>query len=216
MRVDLFDYYLPQERLALEPACPREAARMLVVGAGGALLDRRVGDFPDFLRPGDAVVVNDTRVIAARLDGARARGAAVAKIEAMLIKRIDESRWCALVRPAKKLKVGERVHFGEASESAACLLASLDAEVEAKGEAGEIVLNFAFFGAALDEAIERIGLAPLPPYIAARRPAAPADRKAYQTIFADEPGAVAAPTAGLHFTPALLARIEAASASPHP
>jgi len=215
MRVDLFDYYLPPERIALEPTCPREAARMLVVGAGGALLDRRVGDFPDFLRPGDAVVVNDTRVVAARLDGLRARGTAVAKIEAMLIKRIDESRWRALVRPAKKLKVGERVRFGEASESPACLLASLDAEVEAKGEAGEIVLNFAFSGAALDEAIERIGLTPLPPYIAARRPAAPADRKAYQTIFADEPGAVAAPTAGLHFTPALLARIEAAGASLH-
>ena len=215
MRVDLFDYYLPPERIALEPTCPREAARMLVVGADGALLDRRVGDFPDFLRPGDAVVVNDTRVIAARLDGVRARGIGVAKIEAMLVKRIDESRWRALVRPAKKLKVGERIRFGEASESPACLLASLDAEVEAKGEAGEIVLNFAFSGAALDEAIERIGLTPLPPYIAARRPAAPEDRKAYQTIFADEPGAVAAPTAGLHFTPALVARIEAAGASLH-
>jgi len=215
MRVDLFDYYLPPERIALEPIAPREAGRMLVVGADGALLDRRVGDFPDFLRPGDAVVVNDTRVIAARLDGMRARGTAVAKIEAMLIKRIDESRWRALVRPAKKLKVGERIRFGEASESSACLLASLDAEVEAKGEAGEIVLNFAFSGAALDEAIERIGLTPLPQYIAGRRPAAPEDRQAYQTIFADEPGAVAAPTAGLHFTPALLARIEAAGASLH-
>src|SRR5271163_4337923 len=146
MRVDLFDYQLPPERIALAPASPREAARMLVVGGDGALLDRRVGDFPDFLRPGDAVVVNDTRVIAARLDGMRARGTAVAKIEAMLIKRLDQSRWRALVRPAKKLKVGERVRFGEASESQACLLAALDAEVEDKGEAGEVLLRFEFAG----------------------------------------------------------------------
>ena len=143
MRVDLFDYHLPPERIALAPASPREAARMLVVGADGSLEDRRVGDLPDFLKPGDAVVVNDTRVIAARLDGIRVRGEAVAHVEAMLIRRIDDSRWRALVRPAKKLKVGERIRFGEASESLACLLASLDAEVEAKGEAGEIVLNFA-------------------------------------------------------------------------
>ena len=215
MRVALFDYPLPPERIALEPASPREAARMLVVGADGALEDRHVGDLPDFLRPGDAVVVNDTRVIAARLDGVRVRGEAVARVEAMLIRRIDVSRWRALVRPSKKLNVGERIRFGETSESNLCLLASLDAEVEAKGEAGEIVLNFAFSGAALDEAIERIGQTPLPPYIAARRPAAPEDREAYQTIFADEAGAVAAPTAGLHFTAALLARIEAAGASLH-
>jgi S-adenosylmethionine:tRNA ribosyltransferase-isomerase len=215
MRVDLFDYHLPPERIALEPISPREAARLLVVGADGALADRHVGDFPDFLRPGDAVVVNDTRVIAARLDGVRIRGDAVAGIEATLIKRIDESRWRALVRPAKKLKVGERVRFGDGSKSGACLSVSLDAEVEAKDDAGEILLNFAFSGAALDEAIERIGQTPLPPYIAARRPVAPEDRRIYQTVFANEPGAVAAPTAGLHFTPALLAGIEAAGASLH-
>ena len=215
MRVDLFDYVLPPERIALEPIRPREAARMLVVGADGALEDSRVGDLPDHLRPGDAVVVNDTRVIAARLDGVRVRGGAVAGIEATLIERIDASRWRALVRPAKKLKVGERIRFGETAADGACLLASLDAEVESKGEAGEIVLGFAFAGAALDEAIERIGQPPLPPYIASRRPVAPEDRQAYQTMFADEPGAVAAPTAGLHFTPALLARIEAAGASLH-
>jgi S-adenosylmethionine:tRNA ribosyltransferase-isomerase len=215
MRVDLFDYTLPPNLIALAPAFPREAARMLVVGADGAFEDRRVGDLPEFLRPGDAVVVNDTRVISARLDGVRVRGDAVAHIEAMLIRRIDDSRWRALVRPAKKLRVGERIRFGEASESPVCLLASLNAEVESKGEAGEIVLNFALSGAALDEAIERIGQTPLPPYIAARRPARPEDREAYQTIFAREAGAVAAPTAGLHFTAALLARIEAAGATLH-
>ena len=157
---------------------------MLVVGADGGLQDKSVGDFPDFLRPGDAVVVNDTRVISARLDGVRVRGDAVAHIEATLIKRIDDSRWRALVRPAKKLKVGERIRFGEASESMACLLGALDAEVEAKGEAGEVTLGFAFSGAALDEAIERLGQTPLPPYIAARRPPVPRDREIYQTVFA--------------------------------
>ena len=215
MRVDLFDFDLSPERIALAPASPREAARMLVVAPDGALEDRRVGDLPDFLRPGDALVVNDTRVIAARLDGVRVRGEAVAHIEATLIERLDASRWRALVRPAKKLKVGERIRFGERSESAACLLGALDAEVEEKGEAGEVTLAFAFHGAALDEAIERIGAPPLPPYIASRRAIRPSDRADYQTVFAREDGAVAAPTAGLHFTPALLSRIEAMGASVH-
>ncbi|MGD0564954.1 MAG: tRNA preQ1(34) S-adenosylmethionine ribosyltransferase-isomerase QueA [Roseiarcus sp.] len=215
MRVDLFDFDLPPARIALAPASPREAARMMVVAPDGALEDRRVGDLPDFLRPGDALVVNDTRVIAARLDGVRVRGDAAAHIEATLIKRLDASRWRALVRPAKKLRIGERIRFGETRESAACLLGALDAEVEEKGEAGEVTLAFAFHGAALDEAIERIGAPPLPPYIASRRIIAASDRADYQTVFAREDGAVAAPTAGLHFTPALLSRIEAAGASVH-
>jgi S-adenosylmethionine:tRNA ribosyltransferase-isomerase len=207
MRVDLFDYHLPPELIALEPASPRESARLLVVGADGALRDSRVGDLPEFLRPGDAVVVNDTRVIAARLDGSRVRGEATARIEAMLIKRLDGRRWRALVRPAKKLRISERVAFGETP--------MLEAVVEAKGAGGEITLNFALDGAALDEAIERAGQPPLPPYIVSRRPATPTDRESYQTVFAAEPGAVAAPTAGLHFTPALLARVGAAGASLH-
>ncbi len=215
MRVDLFDYGLPADRIALEPANPRESARMLVVGADSALADRHIRDLPDFLRPGDAVVVNDTRVIAARLDGVRVRGDAVARIEATLIKRLDGSRWRALVRPAKKLKVGERVRFGDASESRACLLGALDAEVEEKGEAGEVTLNFAFHGAVLDESIESLGQPPLPPYIAARRAVTIADRATYQTMFADEPGAVAAPTAGLHFTADLARRAVASGASLH-
>ncbi len=215
MRVDLFDFHLPPERIALAPACPRDAARLLVVGADGALADRLVGDLADFLRPGDALVVNDTRVIAARLGGIRVRGEAAAEIEATLIKRLDGSRWRALVRPAKKLRVGERIRFGETRESSACLLGALDAEVEEKGEAGEVTLAFAFHGAALDEAIERIGAPPLPPYIASRRAVRPSDRADYQTLFAREDGAVAAPTAGLHFTPALLDRIEAMGASVH-
>jgi S-adenosylmethionine:tRNA ribosyltransferase-isomerase len=212
MRVDLFDFDLPPERIALKPASPRDAARMLVVAPDGALADRRVGDLPSLLRRGDALVVNDTRVIAARLIGARARGAAVAAIEATLIRRLDAGRWRALVKPAKKLKVGERVRFGESGEGAA---RALVAEVEAKGEAGEVTLAFASSGAALDQAIERVGLAPLPPYIAGRRPIAASDRADYQTVYAREDGAVAAPTAGLHFTAALLAEIEAAGASLH-
>ena len=161
MRVDAFDFVLPPERIALKPANPRDGARMLVVGPDGGLTDAHVRDLPDFLTPRDALVVNDTRVIAARLDGIRVRGEAAASIEATLIERVDDCRWRALARPAKRLKVGERIRFGEASESMACLLAALDAEVEDKGEAGEILLRFEFTGAALDEAIERLG-APSP------------------------------------------------------
>ncbi len=215
MRVDAFDFELPQDRIALAPASPRDSARMLVVAPGGALADASVSDLPDFLRPGDALVVNDTRVIAARLDGIRVRGEAVAGVEATLIKRIDDCRWRALVRPAKKLRAGERIRFGETNERMACLLAALDAEVEEKGEAGEVTLRFDFAGAALDEAIERIGMAPLPPYIAARRAPAEKDRFDYQTMFAAREGAVAAPTAGLHFTPRLIERLAARGVALH-
>jgi S-adenosylmethionine:tRNA ribosyltransferase-isomerase len=215
MRVDAFDFVLPPERIALTPACPRDSARMLVVEADGGLKDSHVRDLPDFLSAGDAVVVNDTRVIAARLEGVRVRGDAIASIEATLIERIDDCRWRALARPAKKLKVGERIRFGETRESMACLLAALDAEIEDKGEAGEVLLRFHFSGAALDEAIERLGAPPLPPYIASRRALSPSDRSDYQTMFAAKPGAVAAPTAGLHFTPSLVARLGARGVALH-
>src|SRR5208283_5514346 len=215
MRLDAFDFVLPPERIALTPARPRDSARMLVVSADGNLTDSHMRDLPAYLTRGDALVVNDTKVIAARLEGVRVRGDATALIEATLIERVDDCRWRALVRPAKKLRVGERIRFGEASESAACLLAALDAEVEEKGEAGEVLLRFHFSGAALDEAIERLGRPPLPPYIAARRPSGEQDRADYQTMFAAEPGAVAAPTAGLHFTPALVERIAARGISLH-
>ena len=184
MRVDAFDFVLGPESIALAPANPRDSARMLVVGADGDLTDAHVRDLPDFLTPRDALVVNDTRVIPARLEGVRVRGEATASIEATLIERVDDCRWRALARPAKRLKVGERIRFGEASESMACLLAALDAEVEEKGEAGEVLLRFEFTGATLDEAVERLGAPPLPPYIASRRALSPSDRADYQTMFA--------------------------------
>jgi S-adenosylmethionine:tRNA ribosyltransferase-isomerase len=215
MRVDAFDFVLPPESVALTPANPRDSARMLVVGSGGDVADAHVRDLPDYLTSADALVVNDTRVIPARLDGIRVRGEAIASIEATLIERVDDCRWQALVRPAKRLNVGERIRFGETSESMACLLAGLDAEVEDKGEAGEVLLRFAFTGAALDEAIERLGSPPLPPYIASRRALSASDGAEYQTMFAAKPGAVAAPTAGLHFTPSLVARLVARGVALH-
>ncbi len=201
MRTDLFDFELPPESIALRPASPRDSARMLVVRPGQALEDRFVRDLPDLLAPGDQLVVNDTRVIAAQLTGRRLGGATEPRIEATLIKRIDGSRWQALVKPARKLSPGDAVRFG--NEGRVCLLGNLDAEVEAKGEGGEITLSFAFHGPVLDQAIADLGATPLPPYIASRREPDDRDASDYQTMFARNEGAVAAPTAGLHFTPAL-------------
>ena len=215
MRVNLFDYTLPPERIALAPAEPRTSARLLHVPVSGPFGDLSVADLPRLIRPGDALVVNDTRVIPARLNGFRTRGEVRARIGAMLIKRLDASRWRALVRPAKKLRVGERVVFGAASASNVCTLGALDAIVEDKGEGGETIFAFDLAGAALDEAIEAHGFTPLPPYIATRRAPEARDRAAYQTMFADQPGAVAAPTAGLHFTPQLADEITRAGASLH-
>ena len=210
MRVDLFDFELPEDRIALRPAEPRDAARLLVVPPLGPFEDVGVRDIPSFLRPGDVLVVNDTKVIPARLDGFRTRGEVSARIQATLHKREGEDRWRAFVRPAKKVNIGERIRFGQASESAVCELGALDAEVIEKGEGGEVLLAFSFSGPALDEAIMRHGHMPLPPYIASKRGEDARDQQDYQTLFARDPGAVAAPTASLHFTPALVAAIEAA------
>ncbi len=216
MRVDLFDFHLPDDRIALRPASPRDAARLLVVRPGEALEDRVVRDLPDILAPGDVLVLNDTKVIPARLHGLRVRGEAVARVEIMLHKREGADRWRAFARPAKKLQAGDRVRFGEAAEGAACELARLDAEVEARGEAGEVGLRFALQGPYLDEAIARLGELPLPPYIQSQRGGADErDRADYQTIYARDEGAVAAPTAGLHFTPELFARLDASGIARH-
>lgn len=210
MRTDLFDFDLPPGRIALRPMHPRDAARMLIVrpGSDQELEESAVRHLPELLRPGDVVVVNDTKVIPAALHGRRiGRSAIEPRIEATLHKRIDGSRWRAFVKPGKRLKSGDVIRFGD--EGRVCFLGQLDATVEEKGEGGEIVLAFAFHGPVLDQVIAERGDMPLPPYIAARRPADEQDRADYQTMFAREEGSIAAPTAGLHFTPELLARLRA-------
>jgi S-adenosylmethionine:tRNA ribosyltransferase-isomerase len=201
MRTDLFDFELPAASIALRPASPRDSARMLVVQPDAVLRDRIVSDLPQWLEPGDQVVVNDTKVISAQLKGRRIGRDTEPKIEATLIKRLDGSRWQALVKPAKKLAPGDVIRFG--NEGRVCLLGHLDAEVERKGDDGEITLSFSFHGPALDQAIADLGAPPLPPYIASKREPDERDAADYQTMFAVNEGAVAAPTAGLHFTPAL-------------
>src|ERR1700724_2086273 len=168
MRTSLFDFDLPPDRIALRPASPRDSARLLVVRPGAAveLEDRVVRDLPELLAPGDQLVVNDTKVIPAQLSGRRIGGAAEPRIEATLIRRLDGSRWRALVKPARKLKPGDMVRFGEEGqgESSVCFLGQLDAAVEAKGEAGEVTFGFSFHGPVLDQAIGERGEVPLPPY----------------------------------------------------
>lgn len=216
MRVDAFDFELPEDRIALRPAEPRDAARLLVVRPGGVpeLEDRGVRDLPALLQAGDALVVNDTRVIPAALEGTRTRdgGAAVA-IEATLVKRLGPARWRAFAKPGKRLKAGDRIRFG--GEGGACLLGTLDATVEGKEEDGAVVLAFDLAGEFLDDAVAAVGHMPIPPYIAARRHEDDRDRQDYQTLFARVAGSVAAPTASLHFTPDLLARVAAAGVERH-
>jgi len=209
MRTDVFDFTLPEDRIALRPASPRDSARLLVVhsGAPSELDDRTMRDLPDLLRAGDVLVVNDTKVLPASLHGRRiGRGEHEPAIEATLIKRLDGSRWNALVRPGKRLAVGDVVRFG--SEGRVCFLDQLDAMVEAKGQGGEVTFSFCFHGPVLDQALAERGDMPLPPYIAGRRAPDDSDRSDYQTMFAREEGSVAAPTAGLHFTEKLVAALQ--------
>jgi S-adenosylmethionine:tRNA ribosyltransferase-isomerase len=213
MRTDLFDFDLPPERIALRPVSPRDAARLLVVRPGGVLEDRGVSDLPELLDPGDALVVNDTKVIPARLTGRRIGRDTEPKIEATLTERIDGSRWRAFVRPAKKLAAGDVIRFGE--EGRVCFLGQLDATVEGKGEGGEVTLSFAFHGPVLDQAVAERGDMPLPPYIASKRKPDERDRADYQTLFARDEGSVAAPTAGLHFTDDLMARLKVRGVAVH-
>ena len=212
MRVDLFDFDLPNDRIALRPANPRDSARFMVVRPGEGIEDRIVRDLPDLLAPGDALVFNDTRVIPAQLEGMRERAGQTASISATLHKRLADNRWLAFVKGAKKLQPGDLVRFGETPE--ACLLAGVHASVIAKDDDG-VTFEFEFAGAYLDEAIARIGHIPLPPYIASKRPEDAQDRADYQTVYAKDEGSVAAPTAGLHFTPDLLDRLKARGVKLH-
>lgn len=194
MRVDAFDFELPAERIALRPARPRDSARMLVSDAQG-LHDRIVRDLPTLLNPGDCLVFNDTRVIPAQLEGVRGN----AKIGATLHKREGPRRWRAFIRNAKRLTPGDTIDFG----------AGVSAQALDRAEDGSFALEFAG-----DEPVElllaRAGAMPLPPYIASKRPTDDQDAADYQTMFAREAGAVAAPTAALHFTPDLMAALAAA------
>jgi len=206
MRVSDFDFDLPPERIALRPVSPRDSSKLLVVRPD-TLEDRVFRELPGLLRPGDVLVFNNTRVIPAALSGHRyGRGGTTPGIEALLHLRLDGHRWKAFVKPARKLEKGDRVRFG--GEGKVCLLGTLDATVEEKGDAGEVTFAFDLHGPALDEAIAAVGEMPLPPYIAGKRGTDEQDRVDYQTVFAEREGAVAAPTAGLHFTPDLMKSLQ--------
>lgn len=194
MRVDLFDFELPEELIAEHPVEPRDAARLLVVLGAQTPQHRVFRELPDLLEPGDLLVVNDTRVIPARLIGRKGQG----KVEVTLVQPAGEGLWRALARPGRKLRAGVRIDFAE----------GFWANVVAKGEMGEVTLAFETGGADLVDLLDRHGAMPLPPYIKRRQGPQAVDRQDYQTVYAREAGAVAAPTAGLHFTPELLQRLE--------
>lgn len=207
MRLDEFDFTLPDENIALRPAEPRDAARLLVLNGSNETSDSSVKALPDFLRSGDMLVFNDTKVIPAQLEGFRQRGENRSKISATLHMRTAPDRWLAFLRPAKRVAPGDKLVFGEGENT--CFLGALNADVIARGGDGEALLAFELAGPALDEALQNVGHVPLPPYIGLKRAEDARDRVDYQTIYAAHDGAVAAPTAGLHFTPDLFARLQA-------
>lgn len=213
MRVDLFDFDLPDERIALRPANPRDSARMLRISALGALSDHLVSDLANLLEPGDALVFNDTKVIPAQLEGFRFRGENSSRISVTLHMRTGPDRWLAFVRPGKRVKEGDRLIFG--GDGSVCMAGVLDGTAGKSGEGGEQEIIFDFSGPMLDDAVLAAGHIPLPPYIASKRGEDDQDKTDYQTIYAREDGAVAAPTAGLHFTEDLFAALDARGVSRH-
>ena len=192
MRVDLFDFDLPPANIALRPVSPRDSARLLLVSGAGGFGDHVVTDLPALLHPGDCLVFNDTKVIPAQLEGRRGE----ARIGATLHKREGLRRWRAFVRNAKRVRIGDRIDFG----------AEVSAIAAERGEDGSLLLDFEG-DEPVELLLERAGRMPLPPYIAGKRPADERDLDDYQTMFAKEKGAVAAPTAALHFTPRLMASL---------
>ena len=202
MLVSDFDFDLPDDRIALRPVEPREAARLLRVEAEGALIDSHVGDVVDFLRAGDLLIVNDTRVLPTQLDGLRVRPDSQVIIEATLVKSMDAAQWQAFLKPGRKVKPGDSLLFKSNT-------AELHAHVSAKDDNGLYTLDFQHSPQELIERLHIIGGMPLPPYIRSKRHEDEQDKSDYQTIFAKDEGSVAAPTAGLHFTPALLEKLTA-------
>ncbi len=200
-----FDFELPDNRIALRPSEPRDNARLLDM-TGGAPVDRVVKDLDQVLRPGDILVFNDTKVIPARLFGVRRRDDKAVAVEATLIERLGPSSWRSLMRPGKRLRVGDEIGFVRPAQPDEI---ALTATVLGKAADGEVDLGFDRSGPALDAAIRANGRMPLPPYIAAKRPADARDLEDYQTLYAAREGSVAAPTAGLHFTPHVLRLLEA-------
>lgn len=202
MKVAHFDFELPDGLIALRPLADRDSARLMVVRPDGRIAHRRIGDLPELLARNDIVTINDSQVICARLTGVRpprTPESPAVTVEVTLHKREAAARFRAFAQPARRLQPGDRVSFPD----------GLGATV-AERDGGEVTLDFDHAGAALDAAIARVGQMPLPPYIAKMRPPDEQDRTDYQTVFANEPGSVAAPTAGLHFTPALLDRLKSA------
>ncbi|MEG9862294.1 MAG: tRNA preQ1(34) S-adenosylmethionine ribosyltransferase-isomerase QueA [Parvularculales bacterium] len=197
--IEAFDFDLPKEAVALRPAIPRDAARLLVAGSDGeSPIDSTIRDLPDFLNAGDVLVVNNTRVLPVQLKTTRWRYGVSASVNLTLYERIDDAGWRAFAKPARRLSIGDNLEFSD----------RLTAQVLSCRKGGEVVLEFNIAGDALDDALGDCGAMPLPPYITARRASDERDFQDYQTLFAEEPGAVAAPTAGLHFTPSLVKRLE--------
>jgi len=211
MRVEVFDFALPQTHIALRPASPRDSAKLLCVGANGNLTDKSIRNLPALLNTGDALIVNDTRVMPVRLVGTRHRKGQTAQIELTLIERLDATLWRALLKPAKRVQKGDVIMFDNAR---APIIAQVIAQVIDR-QAGEAQLQFDLPPADMDKVLTQIGSMPLPPYIATRRPPDMQDKSDYQTLFATRDGAIAAPTAGLHFTPNLLDALKAKGIAIH-
>ena len=209
MQLDDFDFDLPESHIALTPHPTRDGSKLLRVKSDGALEDHIFRDLPRFFKKGDVLVFNNSRVLPAALKGRRIRGEALSQVSLNLHKRVSSNEWLAFAKPAKRIKVGDRLSFtvqtsGQSGEGQACLSGTLEGTVKETLGGGEILVQFDLSGDYLDEAISQVGDMPLPPYIASKRAAGLEDKDTYQTVYAEHDGSVAAPTAGLHFTDELL------------
>lgn len=205
MQIDAFDFHLPEERIALEPVSPRDASRMLHVGKDGLLHDDLIKSLTNYFKEGDALVLNDSRVIPARLTGVRRRNETEASIQVNLHKKINDHEWLAFAKPAKRLQAGDVIVFGQSAN--VCFQGALAAKIAEVRGGGEFLLSFELSGVALQRGIDEIGEMPLPPYIVGKRAVTSRDKETYQTIYSSHEGSVAAPTAGLHFSDNLFEKL---------